>query len=273
MRRTAFTLIEPFDSRRSLRTAHQGSRNGFTLIELLVVIAIIALLVTILMPTLQQAKALAKQAVCMSHKHSIGLAAALYASEHDGAVPSAPSWTKVPDREQRPWYWFHLPENFGTLGDRRIAKCPADPQEDMSLTGGFCGAYEPHIGGFADPQRDAPSFDELHSPPGWGDGSKLTLLQKHKATRPMEILFITCTGTDWGGTFTGANKFGRFHAGQQKAVWLAHPSGTSGLFVDGHSDLLDEVELLDCYNGGFLTNPDDYGIYEYWDRDGIASWR
>lgn len=54
---------------------------GFTLIELLVVIAIIALLVSILLPSLNQAKKLAKMAVCMSNLRSVSLAANLYCSD------------------------------------------------------------------------------------------------------------------------------------------------------------------------------------------------
>ena len=62
-------------------------RGGFTLIELLVVIAIISLLVSILLPSLTQAKELAKRAVCMSNLHNIGLAIATYAEDFDEAVP------------------------------------------------------------------------------------------------------------------------------------------------------------------------------------------
>ena len=52
--------------------------KGFTLIELLVVVAIIALLVAIMVPSLQKARDLAAQAVCASKLRQQGLAMHLY---------------------------------------------------------------------------------------------------------------------------------------------------------------------------------------------------
>ena len=61
--------------------------SGFTLIELLVVIAIIALLVSILLPSLSRAKEAAKMAVCASSLRGIGMAATMYASDYDRLPP------------------------------------------------------------------------------------------------------------------------------------------------------------------------------------------
>jgi prepilin-type N-terminal cleavage/methylation domain-containing protein len=77
MRRTkGFTLIEL-----------PVVRKGFTLIELLVVIAIIALLVSILLPSLSRARELAKRAVCMANLNGIGKAMGLYKAGNNDSYP------------------------------------------------------------------------------------------------------------------------------------------------------------------------------------------
>ncbi len=68
-------------------TGKQHGQEGFTLIELLVVVAIIALLVAILVPSLNQAREMAKRAVCAHNLRQIGLAAALYGTTFNDQIP------------------------------------------------------------------------------------------------------------------------------------------------------------------------------------------
>lgn len=61
-------------------------RNGFTLIELLVVIAIIAVLMAILMPSLNIAREQARGIACSSNQKSLALAYIMYAGDNDDTV-------------------------------------------------------------------------------------------------------------------------------------------------------------------------------------------
>jgi prepilin-type N-terminal cleavage/methylation domain-containing protein/prepilin-type processing-associated H-X9-DG protein len=60
--------------------------RGFTLIELLVVIAIIAVLMAILMPSLQRAREQGKRAACLNCLKQLGLAWIVYADEFNDKI-------------------------------------------------------------------------------------------------------------------------------------------------------------------------------------------
>ena len=61
--------------------------KGFTLVELLVVVAIIALLVSILLPTLNRARELAKRAICQSQLNGVGKAIMIYYADSKDTFP------------------------------------------------------------------------------------------------------------------------------------------------------------------------------------------
>jgi len=65
--------------------------NGFTLVELLVVIGIIALLISILLPALNKARAAAQLVQCSSNMRQLAAAVFIYQSENNGSYP--PPWS------------------------------------------------------------------------------------------------------------------------------------------------------------------------------------
>ena len=95
-------------------------RGGFTLVELLVVVAIIALLVSILLPTLGRAKEQARIVSCMSNLRSLGLSFAFYSNENNdwypaGAGYGGSQYSYTWDSILRPYY-----DNIGLI------HCPSD---------------------------------------------------------------------------------------------------------------------------------------------------
>ena len=85
-------------------------RLGFTLIELLVVIAIIAILLAIIIPSINLAKEKTKNVLCQNNLRQYGLCAEMYLNENDEVYPRA--WNSLFDTYPSGSCQWHDEENF-----------------------------------------------------------------------------------------------------------------------------------------------------------------
>lgn len=132
----------------SLLTPETTTRSraaAFTLVELLVVVAIIALLIAILLPSLNRARAQSKLTICGSNLRQVGTGVHLYAQQNGDAIPRGPA-EQMPFAAQN---WDEWATNQVWIGGKRaplglgaliqhdltqpkVLYCPADDTNDPS---------------------------------------------------------------------------------------------------------------------------------------------
>ncbi len=94
------------------------NRKGFTLVELLVVIGIIAVLISILLPSLSRAMAAARMVSCQSNLRQVAMWGIQYANEWNGFLPTRGEAPPPPTGTGSGLYWWELSStNWAQKGD------------------------------------------------------------------------------------------------------------------------------------------------------------
>ncbi len=106
--------------------------KGFTLIELLVVIAIIALLLSIILPSLKAAKELASGAVCVSNQRQLVLAWTSYSNDNNEMLVGGSNYYRTSIWPYAtPYRWVEYP--LRTDKDNPETTTPANDPTELSL--------------------------------------------------------------------------------------------------------------------------------------------
>ena len=124
-RRSAWSYIRGVGGHPGYPTPSAGKRRrGFTLIELLVVIAIIAVLMGVLLPSLNRARQQARKIACLSNMRQMGMAVSAYLTDADYRLP--PSSCHIDDPND---HWLRILTGYAR--EQLLFRCPGDTAKDF----------------------------------------------------------------------------------------------------------------------------------------------
>ena len=233
-------------------------QTGFTLVELLVVVAIIALLVSILVPVLSQAKRITRETICGVHVRNLLLATLFYAGENNDVLPDTSVDPSTPgSRPPRTpcyrikGYWRdYLTERYGIQRDNFYSPSNARWNRDdffyydgRTDSDGFCVMGYFYFGN--KPRLNTQKFlDDMINPP---PGATLPLFPAN-LSKPAYYDWIwtdlnrqcPISPEDYWVSPGDPNRWGANHL-YHGANW---PRGSHVGHVDGHVDWTDGEEII-----------------------------